>query len=70
MTDLLQRVFFHFICFGYFFDFICFQTVEMLAWTAKGALNVTNSATGQEDALPPGIAHEALIVEPHLPQDN
>ena len=35
-----------------------------------GALNVTNSATGQENALPPGIAHEVLIAEPHSPQDT
>ena len=28
----------------------------MLTWTARGALNVTNSATGQENALPPEIA--------------
>ena len=39
----------------------------MLTWT-RGALNATNSATGQESALPPGIVHEALIPEPHLPQ--
>ena len=42
----------------------------MLTWTARGALNVTNSATGQENALPPGIAHEVLIAEPHSPQDT
>ena len=41
----------------------------MLTWTARGALNVTNSATGQENVLPPGIAHEALIAEPLSPQD-
>ena len=41
----------------------------MLTSTARGALNVTNSATGQENVLPPGIAHEALIAEPHSPQD-
>ena len=41
----------------------------MLTGTAGGALNVTDSATGQENVLPPGIAHEALIVEPHSPQD-
>ena len=35
----------------------------MLTWTARDALNVTNSATGQENVLPPGIAHEALIAE-------
>ena len=29
----------------------------MLTWTARGALNVTTSVTGQENALPPGIAH-------------
>ena len=39
----------------------------MLTWT-RGALNATNSATGQESALPPGIVHEALIPEPHLPR--
>ena len=48
----------------------CFQAVEMLTWTARGALNVTNSATGQENALPPGIAHEVLIAEPRSPQDT
>ena len=42
----------------------------MLTWTAQGALNVTSSATGQENALPPGIAHEVLIAEPHSPQDT
>ena len=42
----------------------------MLTWTVRGALNVTNSATGQENALPPGIAHEVLIAEPHSPQDT
>ena len=42
----------------------------MLTWTTRGALNVTNSATGQENALPPEIAHEVLIAEPHLPQDT
>ena len=42
----------------------------MLTWTARGASNVTNSATGQENALPPGIAHEVLIAEPHSPQDT
>ena len=42
----------------------------MLTWTARGALNATNSATGQENALPPGLAHEALIAEPHSPQDT
>ena len=42
----------------------------MLTWTARGALNATNSAITQENALPPGIAHEALIVEPHSPQDT
>ena len=41
----------------------------MLMWIARGALNVTYSTTGQENVLPPGIAHEALIAEPHLPQD-
>ena len=41
----------------------------MLTWIARGALNVTYSATGQEDVLPPGIAHEAHIAEPHSPQD-
>ena len=41
----------------------------MLTLTARGALNVTNSATGQENVLPPGIAHEALIAEPLSPQD-
>ena len=39
----------------------------MFTWTARGALNVTTSVTGQENALPPGIAHEALIAEPHSP---
>ena len=42
----------------------------MLTWTARGALNVTNSAIGQENALPPRIAHEALISELHSPQDT
>ena len=42
----------------------------MLRWTTQGALNVTNSATGQENALPPGIAHEVLIAESHSPQDT
>ena len=42
----------------------------MLTWTAQGALNVTSSATGQENALPPGIAHEVLIAESHSPQDT
>ena len=42
----------------------------MLTWTAQGALNVTNSATGQEKALPPGITQEVLITEPHSPQDT
>ena len=42
----------------------------MLTWTARGALNVTNSATGQENALPLGIAPEVLIAEPHSPQDT
>ena len=42
----------------------------MLTWTKQGALNVTNSATGQENALPPGIAHKVLIAEPHSPQDT
>ena len=42
----------------------------MLTWTARGALNATNSATGQENALPPGIAHEVLIAEPQSPQDT
>ena len=41
----------------------------MLTRPAPGALNVTNSATGQENVLPPGIAHEALIAEPLSPQD-
>lgn len=41
----------------------------MLTCTARGALNVTNSATGQESALPPGIVHEVVIVEAHSPQD-
>ena len=41
----------------------------MLTWTARGALNVTNSATGQENVLPLGIAYEALIAEPHSLQD-
>ena len=34
------------------------------------ALNVTNSAIWQENALPPGIAQEALIAEPLSPQDT
>ena len=42
----------------------------MLTLTAQGALNATNSATGQENALPPGIAHEAFIAEPHSFQDT
>ena len=42
----------------------------MLTWTARGALNVANSATGQENTLPPGIAHEVLIAELHSPQDT
>ena len=42
----------------------------MLTWTARVALNVTNSATGQENALPPGTAHEVLIAEPHSPRDT
>ena len=42
----------------------------MLTWTARGVLNVKNLATGQENALPPGIAHEVLIAEPHSPQDT
>lgn len=42
----------------------------MLTWTARGALNVTNSATGQDSALPPGIVHEVVIAEPHSPQDT
>ena len=42
----------------------------MFMWTAQSALNVTNSATGQGNALPPGIAHEVFIVEPHSPQDT
>ena len=42
----------------------------MLTWTVRGVLNVTNSATGQENTLPPGIAHEVLIAEPHSPQDT
>ena len=42
----------------------------MLTSTAQGALNVTNSATGQENVLPPWIAQEVLITEPHSPQDT
>jgi len=42
----------------------------MLTWTARDALNVTNSATGQENALPSGIAHEVFIAEPQSPQDT
>ena len=38
----------------------------MLTWTIQGALNATNSATRQENALPPDIAHEALIAEPQF----
>ena len=41
----------------------------MLTLTAQGALNATNSAAGQENALPPGIAHEAFITAPHSFQD-
>ena len=41
----------------------------MLTWTARGALNVTTSATGQGNVVPLGIAHEALIAEPLSPQD-
>ena len=41
----------------------------MLTRTARGALNVTDLATGQGNVLPPGIAHEALIAEPLSPQD-
>ena len=41
----------------------------MLTWTGRDASNVTNSATGQENALPPGIAHEVFIAEPQSPQD-
>ena len=41
----------------------------MLTWTARGNLNITNSATGRENLLPPGIRHEALITEPLSPQD-
>ena len=33
-------------------------------------LNVANSAIWQENALPPGIAQEALIAEPLSPQDT
>ena len=40
----------------------------MLTRTARGALNVTDLATGQENVLPPGIAHEALIGEPFSPR--
>ena len=42
----------------------------MLTWTARVALNVTNSAAGQENALPPGTALEVLIAEPHSPRDT
>ena len=41
----------------------------MLTRTVQGALNVTDLATRQENLLPPGIAHEALIAEPLSPQD-
>ena len=41
----------------------------MITWTARGALNVTDLATGQENVLPPGIAREALIAEPPSSQD-
>ena len=41
----------------------------MLTRTARGALNVTDLATGQENVLSPGIAREALIAEPLSPQD-
>ena len=41
----------------------------MFTRTARGALNVTNLASGQENVLPPGIAHEALIAEPLSFQD-
>ena len=50
--------------------FHLFQAVEMLTRTARGALNVTDLATGQENVLPPGIDREALIAEPRSPQDN
>ena len=40
----------------------------MLTWTARDALNVTNSATGQENAPAPGIAHEVFFAEPQSPQ--
>ena len=42
----------------------------MLTWTSRGAIYFTNSATGQGNALPPGITHEVLIAEPHSPQDT
>ena len=42
----------------------------MLTRTARGALNVTDLATGQENVLPPGIVREALIAEPLSPQDT
>ena len=41
----------------------------MITRTARGASNVTDLATGQENVLPPGIAREALIAEPRSPQD-
>ena len=41
----------------------------MITRTARGALNVTDLATGQENVLPPGIARETLIAERLSPQD-
>ena len=41
----------------------------MLTRNARGALNVTNLATGQENVLPPGIAREVLIAKPLSSQD-
>ena len=43
--------------------------VEILTRTSRGALNVTDLATGQENVLPPGIARETLIPERLSPQD-
>ena len=41
----------------------------MLTWTARDASNVSNSATGQETAPPPGKGPEMPIVEPPLLPD-
>ena len=49
--------------------FHLFQAVEIITRTARGALTVPDLATGQENVLPPGIAHEALSAEPISHQD-